>query len=74
MDESVELRADPLSLTVSLMRLLDSAEACDVSGSGVLPSLRAGGGSGRAAWYGMGGAPGAVGAWEYGEEGVRLGR
>ena len=44
MDESVELRAGPLSLTRSLMRMLGLAEACDVGGGGVLPSVRAGGG------------------------------
>lgn len=44
MDESVELRAGPLSLTRSLMRMLGLAEGVDVGGGGVLPSLRAGGG------------------------------
>jgi hypothetical protein len=42
-DESVELRAGPLSLTRSLMRMLGLVEAADVGG-GVLPSVRAGGG------------------------------
>lgn len=44
MDESVELRAGPLSVTRSLMRMLGLAEACDVGGGGVRPSLRGGGG------------------------------
>lgn len=46
-DESVELRAGPLSVTRSLMRMLGLAEACDVGGGGgggVRPSLRGGGG------------------------------
>jgi hypothetical protein len=45
--ESVELRAGPLSLTRSLMRILGRvavAEDCEVGGGGVLPSLRGGGG------------------------------
>jgi hypothetical protein len=42
--ESVELRAGPLSVTRSLMRMLGLAEACEVGGGGVRPSLRAGGG------------------------------
>ena len=47
MDESVELRAGPLSLTRSLMRMLGlDEEACVVGGGGggVRPSLRGGGG------------------------------
>jgi hypothetical protein len=46
MDESVELRAGPLSVTRSLIRILGLAEACDVGGGGggVRPSLRGGGG------------------------------
>ena len=50
MDESVELRAGPLSLTRSLMRMLGLAEGVDVEG-----------------------ALGVVGAWDCGDEEVRLG-
>ena len=41
--ESVELRAGPLSVTKSLMRMLGLLAAVEVAGGGVRPSLRGGG-------------------------------
>lgn len=55
MEESVELRPLPLSLTRSLMRMLGLLAACEVGGGGDLPSLRGGGGGCRAP-FGCGGA------------------
>jgi len=44
MDESVEVRPLPLSVTRSLMRMLGLVPEAWVVGGGVLPSLRGGGG------------------------------
>jgi hypothetical protein len=44
MEESIELREGPLSLTRSLMRMLGLGGGVDVDGGKVLPSLHAGGG------------------------------
>lgn len=61
MDESVEVRPWPLSVTRSLMRMLGLLAAAEVGGGGggggVLPSLRgAGGGGGCRTPLGWGGA------------------
>lgn len=57
MDESVDVRPFPLSVTRSLMRMLGLLVAAeDVGGGGVLPSLRGGGGGGCRTLLGCGGA------------------
>lgn len=61
MEESVDVRPFPLSVTRSLMRMLGLLVAVeDVvvggGGGGVLPSLRGGGGGGCRAPLGCGGA------------------
>jgi len=69
-EESVELRPFPLSLTRSLMRMPGRLGADVVGGGGVLPSLREGKGCraplGGAPKYGE--APGVVGACVCGDE------
>lgn len=75
MDESVELRPLPLSVTRSLIRMPGLFDDDDeVGGGGVLPSLR--GGNGCRAPLGGGGAkygeaPGVVGACVCGDEDER---
>lgn len=71
--ESVEVRPLPLSLTRSLMRIPGLLGAWEVFGGGVLPSLRAAGGCKGALLYEAGGAPGVVGACEWGDDEARLG-
>jgi hypothetical protein len=71
MDESVELRPLPLSVTKSLIRMPGLLEDDEVGGGGVLPSLRGGNGcrapfAGGPAKYGE--APGVVGACVWGDE------
>jgi hypothetical protein len=71
MDESVELRPLPVSVTRSLIRMLGLLDDDEVGRGEVLPSLRGGKGcratlGGGAAKYGE--APGVVGAWVWGEE------